>query len=311
MEKTIQMQEQSCNACGADDAEVMGCGIDFEYSTCDNEFSYVACRQCGHWYLNPQPCPAELDVIYPANYGNYAADRDQALTFKVKTYLDKKQIAGLVKGCKVERILDVGCADGRLLNVCQELFPDATAIEGVEISETAAAVAQERGHTVYIGTIDSMDLKADYYDMIFLQQVIEHVYDPAAVVKKLYGALRSGGQVCIETPTSEALDCRLAKKRYWGGYHFPRHFNIFNQDTLGAICRQAGFEVVRTGYRSQPVHWAWTMHHWLMEKGVSPKIYEQFNIRNSAVLAAFTGVEILAKLFTRRTSNMQLLVRKP
>jgi len=140
--------------------------------------------------------------------------------------------------------------------------------------------------------------------------VIEHVFDPSAVVEKLHGALRAGGRVCFEMPTSEAIDRKFGEKRYWGGYHFPRHLNIFSAASFAAICERSGFRVVRVAYRLQPVHWAWTVHHWLKEKGAPPALYRLFNIQNAFAIGWGTVMESLALLTTGRASNMQIVVQK-
>lgn len=308
--KFIQTREQACNFCSATDTDVIARGVDFEYETCANEFTFVRCRSCGHLYLNPLPDPCELDVIYPATYGNFEKARNTALTFKIKNWLDRKYLRKMTKGMHIERILDIGCADGRMLALCQEAFPDAQCLEGIEFSRKTAELAIERGYTVHIGSIDQLDLKQNYYDLIFLQQVIEHVFDPTAVVNKLYHSLREGGRVCFEMPTSDAIDRYFGGKRYWGGYHFPRHFNIFSERNFCTVCERAGFAVVSVAYRFQPVHWVWTVHHWLKEKGVSPRIYNLFNIKNTVLMACGTILEALVKLVSGKSANMQIVVEK-
>jgi SAM-dependent methyltransferase len=309
--RLIRTREQRCNVCSADDAEVIARGVDFEYDTCANEFRFVRCRSCGHLYLNPLPDPSELETIYPATYGNYEGDRNAALTYRVKNWLDRRYLRELTEGLRVERVLDVGCADGRMLDLCRRAFPAAEHVEGIEFSPKAAGEAIARGYTVHIGSVDDLELREDFYDLVFLQQVIEHVYDPTAVVAKLHRSVRAGGRVVFETPTSEALDRRFGAGRHWGGYHFPRHFNIFDERSFGAICERAGFIVRGVSYRYQPVHWPWTAHHWLKERGAPPWLYAPLNIRNTFAIGAGTVLEALAKLVSGKASNMQVVVEKP
>lgn len=306
----IKTRVQVCNYCSSSNADVVARGVDFEYETCANEFSFVRCNACGHLYLNPVPDPCELDIIYPATYGNFERGRNTALTFRVKNWLDRRYLRKMTEGLYVDRILDVGCADGRMLNLCREVFPRASCLEGIEFSRKTAELAVERGFTVHIGSIDQLELKEQYYDLVFLQQVIEHVFDPTAVVEKLYRSVREGGRVCFEMPTSEAIDRGFGGKRYWGGYHFPRHFNIFSESNFGVICERAGFTVVRVAYRFQPVHWVWTVHHWMKEKGFPRWIYERFDIKNAILIAAGTICEACAKLISGKAANMQIVVEK-
>lgn len=306
----IVTREQPCNFCKASNGEIIAQGVDFEYDSCGNEFFFVRCKTCGHHYLNPQPDPSALEIIYPPHYGNFERARSMAITFKVKNWLDRRYLRKITAGKCIERILDVGCADGRMLALCQDVIPGVNILEGVEFSHRSAALAQERGFTVLVGSVDHVELKKNYYDLIFLQQVIEHVYDPTAVVYKLYHSLRPGGRICFEMPTSEAIDRGFGGRRYWGGYHFPRHFNIFSEAHFCLICQNAGFKIVSVSYRYQPVHWVWTVHHWLKENGYPVWIYKQFNIKNPFLMAIGTGCEAVAKLISGKAANMQVVVEK-
>jgi len=298
--------------CGAVEASEVARGRDFEYDSCDEEFSFVACAACGHHYLRDRPEPSELPRIYPPSYGNYQAGRSRALTFRVKNLLDGRWLRSLAREVGQPRaLLDVGCADGRLLDLARRVLPELEQVEGVEVSEQAARAALDNGHRVHIGSIDEVELPAARYDLVFLQQVIEHVYEPARVCHKLRECLRPGGLAILETPTRESLDCRLFRRRYWGGYHFPRHFNLFSETSLRRLAEQQGLEWVRTHYQPQPVHWAWSLHHGMLERGWPEWTFRQLHIRNAPVMAFFTGVEVLAGLATRRMSNLQVVMRRP
>ena len=57
--------------------------------------------------------------------------------------------------------------------------------------------------------------------------VIEHVADPPRVAERVARWLAPGGVFAVETPNLESLDARLFRERYWGGYHFPRHWHLY------------------------------------------------------------------------------------
>jgi len=145
----IRTRDQPCNCCGSAAREPIARGVDFEYATCANEFEFVRCADCGHLYLNPQPDPSELGVIYPPDYGNYASDKNEAFTYQVKNWLDRRYLRRLTRGMRVERILDVGCADGRLLGLCRETFARAERLEGIEFSPTVVERARAQGYVVH------------------------------------------------------------------------------------------------------------------------------------------------------------------
>ena len=75
------------------------------------------------------------------------------------------------------------------------------------------------------------------YDLIIMLNLIEHVTDPKNVMQNLKKLLFKGGLCLIKTPNTKSLNFRLFKKIYWGGYHSPRHFNLFNYENIKLICK--------------------------------------------------------------------------
>lgn len=313
MSEHVRTEEVGCVVCAARDAEPVGSGVDFEYATCDNQFHYVRCRGCGHVYLQNRPVPSELTRIYPPSYANYASERERALTFRVKAWLDARRMRELerVAGHPPARVLDVGCADGRLLDLCRRVFPQVQHLHGIEISEQAAAAARRKGYPITLGTVDTLTLPESSFDLVFLQQVIEHVYAPDRVFRMLRDALRPGGLLVVETPTTDGLDFKWLHRRYWGGYHAPRHFNLFNADSLLRLCGDAGLEPVRVRYSPQPIHWVWSLHHWLVDHRLPSWTHQWLHIQNPIAIGAGTLVELAAGAATHVMSNMQVVARRP
>jgi SAM-dependent methyltransferase len=175
----------------------------------------------------------------------------------------------------------------------------------------AAKNARRKGHDVAIGSFETIEPPRDSYNLVFLVQVLEHLLDPRAALVKIAGMLRPGGIVVIETPSTDCLDFRWFHRRYWGGFHFPRHFNLFARDHLERLVREAGLEPIGYRVKLQPVHWVWTAHHWLMEHGAPASVYRSFHIKNPLWLGLAASVDVLQVIFLKKSSNMQLLARKP
>ena len=107
------------------------------------------------------------------------------------------------------------------------------------------------------------------------------------------------------------LDFALFRRRYWGGYHFPRHFNLFDPAGLSRLLGETGFEVQSIKPKLQPVHWAWSFHHAFQERGFPDWWTRLFHIKNAPVMAACSAIDLVQFLPLRRTSNMQVIARKP
>src|SRR5262249_57545619 len=108
---------------------------------------------------------------------------------------------------------------------------------GVELDARAVDAARGLGFQVSLGRFEDADLPQGTFALIVLQQVIEHVPDPRRMIERLRALLAAGGAVVIETPNTRSWDHRLFSKRYWGGYHIPRHFHLFNDRSHPALLR--------------------------------------------------------------------------
>jgi 2-polyprenyl-3-methyl-5-hydroxy-6-metoxy-1,4-benzoquinol methylase len=310
-ERSIPLETVRCNCCGSGRSEPVARGRDYEYDTSDTWVTAVRCLECGLVYLNPRPTAAALATIYPDNYYAYDFSTSMpAVVRRVKDRVDAMKVRlyrRLVPGAG--RILDVGCGDGHILEMLRRHGRPDWDLWGVEFSETAATHARRAGYTVEIGRFEDVRLEPGSFDLMIMNQLIEHVDDPRGMIAKACAALRPGGHAIIETPNIESLDARLFRRRYWGGYHFPRHFTLFDRRTLAATVRAGGLEPVETRPLVCPQFWILSLHHIALERGWPRRLVDWLSFRNPLLLAPATGIEVLQKLVWW-TSNLQMVARR-
>lgn len=98
------------------------------------------------------------------------------------------------------RVLDVGCHTGF---VGIELARQGWNVEGIDPNAEAAAIARSHNMAVVVGKAEDGDTWRDVgtgLDAILLLDVLEHTYDPWAVVDSAWSHLRPGGQVFVTLP---------------------------------------------------------------------------------------------------------------
>ena len=310
--RVLPLEDVACNLCGGRDAVPVARGRDFEYDTSDTEVSAVRCTRCGLVYLRPRPAAAALPTIYPDDY--YAYDFEAKLPGIVRRVKDRVDAAkvGLYRRLvpRAGRLLDVGCGDGRILDMLRRHGRPDWDLWGVELGPRAVARARAKGYTVLAGRFEDVALEPEAFDLLVMNQLIEHVDDPRAMLAKARAALRPGGHVVIETPNLDSLDARLFRRRYWGGWHFPRHFTLFTAATLAAAVRAAGLEPVERRPLVCPQFWILSLHHLALERGWPRRVVDFLSFRNPLLLAPFTALEVVHRLVWW-TSNLQLVARRP
>ena len=168
-----------------------------------------------------------LEVVDLARYyENYPIPR--RLSPVIRIALDN-QISRLVAhGLAAEsRVLDYGCGYGLFLERMKERgFLNVT------------------GYDPYSSNPAFHDraLVASRFDAIVLQDVIEHVEDPRAVLAEVDAALSPGGVVMIGTPEAGGIALTRPKK-YWMQLHPPYHLHIYTRAALEQLGHERGWTV--------------------------------------------------------------------
>jgi len=316
MTKPLKLESVTCGVCGADDWQAYALGQDYEYLTSSDEFSMVKCQVCSNIYLNPRPIVDELPTIYPSNY--YAYNYELAISpiaIRAKNWLDRIKVKQWLKYLPdaLPQVLDVGCGDGRYLEMLHNLGIPRNHLYGVEMSEDRIGYLNDLGFKGYYGRIEDIkeDLPPASFDLIILLQVLEHVENPRTLMQSLAGLLKQGGILIIETPNAESLDFNLFCHGYWGGYHFPRHWNLMNRQTLTRLTLEYNLEVKSFNYLSAHSFCIFSLHHLIKYKWRSPWLASIFNpYQNLILLAFFTAFDLFRAKLGFQTSNIQLVAVK-
>lgn len=138
-------------------------------------------------------------------------------------------------------LLDIGCGRGDFLQAMQAL---GWQVLGVEGDPEAAALARRRGLAVHPLPIEVAEIPEESVDHVTMNHVIEHVYDPMAVMRKCSRILKPGGTVVLYTPNTSSLGHRRFRG-HWRPLEAPRHLYCFSPATLRACLERSGFRNIR------------------------------------------------------------------
>jgi 2-polyprenyl-3-methyl-5-hydroxy-6-metoxy-1,4-benzoquinol methylase len=305
-----------CPICRSSEHTELAVGFDYELLTCSNPWRFVQCGTCGHVWLNPRPGVAELGVIYPSTYYAYNYAKINPLARKAKDWLDRRKMAKIIRQCGAppRTYADIGCGDGRFLRTLEKLGVVRSGLYGLELDEQVVNRLRSEGYTgVFCERVeDTSSLPEGAIDLITMFHVIEHVNDPAAVVRQVARWLSPGGVFALETPNLGSLDARLFQRTYWGGYHIPRHWNLFTPTTISRLLKENGLEVVTTIFQTGHSFWMYSLHHWVRFEGASrPRAGAWFDpMKSLCGIAGFTAFDLFRGALGAQTSAMLVICRK-
>jgi len=311
----IQTENASCVLCGPYLSGIpIAAGWDFEYGTVHKDHHFEMCTKCGTVFIKDRPSREEMATIYPDNYYSYSETPDNAsIVALIRDRIEaaKADRYSQLLGQGVRWIVDIGCGDGRLLDILKRQNK-SWQLYGIEINGKAANAACMKGYQVEKGDFESEEIpwKDDSFDFALLHQVLEHTRNPRIVLRRIASILKSGGYLSIETPDTDSLDFHLFKDRHWGGYHIPRHFYLFNKHSLIRLLNEEGFEIVQIKSILSPVFWIHSAHNWLVDRKWGRGVARFFHYRNPLLLAAATAIELVGTKIWRKSSNMQVIARK-
>jgi 2-polyprenyl-3-methyl-5-hydroxy-6-metoxy-1,4-benzoquinol methylase len=169
-----------------------------------------------------------------------------------------------------ETVLDVGCAQGTLALLLAERGKHVTAIDIRPAFLDYARSRWERGEIRFIAAniFDTPDLGT--FDLVFANQIIEHVVYPAELLRTLARYAKPNGVLVLTTPNHAYFRNSLPSYRELGDpkQHEHRqfsagggdHFFAYTEEELRAAVNDAGLQMAEVRYFETP----WISGHFLV-----------------------------------------------
>lgn len=223
----------------------------------NSAFGLSKCQRCDFIYSSSVPSDSFLDKIYsPSNsiessIATFARPARAAYAFaSLSTLLDaiSARSAQDKRGVVIQKtkILDVGCAFGvASLGLALEHYPYE--ISGVEWGHSTREYLSKQGMHTY-KQLDEIDSSLRF-DGIILNDVLEHVPEPAAFLRQLAGFCHENTAIWVNVPNfiEWRMDAILEQVNQQS-MSVPKdmnpweHLSYFSPTTLNTLMQKSGFE---------------------------------------------------------------------
>jgi 2-polyprenyl-3-methyl-5-hydroxy-6-metoxy-1,4-benzoquinol methylase len=148
------------------------------------------------------------------------------------------------------QVLEFGCATGYMSRVLQDRL--GATVVGVELNAEAAQLAEAHTERVLIGDAEELDLEAELggtrFDAVLFADVLEHLRDPAALLKRVRPLVAEGGAVIASIPNIAHASVRLALLA--GSFRYREqglldetHLRFFTREGIQDLFEGSGYAI--------------------------------------------------------------------
>jgi 2-polyprenyl-3-methyl-5-hydroxy-6-metoxy-1,4-benzoquinol methylase len=204
------------------------------------KIEYIECDSCKLIQVYPKPIK-ELKKLYreeykPQEIGNTdylpKISLIQKIIYLIPYSSHFKKVLDFLKPYikKGNKVLDVGCREGKLLYMIRKKFGGE--VYGIEPTTMYANFANK---WLKIPTINGFIEESDMiqkFDIVIFDDVFEHIFDPNLAIEKIKKLLNSNGKIFIQVPHEELE------------HYFAPHLWNFNEENLQKLFLKHNFKTI-------------------------------------------------------------------
>ena len=295
--KDEPVQQASCLVCNSNNQVLVFKNIkDLEYETY-KPVDYFVCKNCGLISQNPLPPQDKISSFYPASYRNYLPIKNNLFSFlkRLQFYNLAKKISRYFP--KDPKILEIGFGNGELLLALKQRGYEN--LYGIDFVDKNFLDLKSEGIKLAAGNVENEIPFSEKFDVIIMNNVIEHFLNPKKVLENNKKNLALDGKIILITPNSNALEFLLFKK-YWAGFHAPRHTFIFSERNIRLLAEKLGFSRIITRSIIDPGQWSISIQN----------IFQDINITKANLKNGMAWYLVLVSIFCFPLTFLQNIVKK-
>ncbi|MES2588748.1 MAG: class I SAM-dependent methyltransferase, partial [Bacteroidota bacterium] len=206
-------------------------------------FDYLNCTNCDVIYINPYPNDEDYLEMYPSEYQGEILVNETSKYDKIFHQLKSYN-------SDIESILDYGCGNAELLVNSKKFF---SKVVGSEYNPVFVKELKLQIPEFTFFDLQEFDNTTDKYDVIVMNNVLEHLTNPNEVLQNLKNRLTDNGFLLCLGPIENNFTIALMfrKKIYQlrnllskKANHFPYHITFTNLKNQKEIFTANNFDIV-------------------------------------------------------------------
>jgi len=253
----------------------------FERVRDSKDISVLKCEKTGLFFLSKT---SHVDITNYKNKKKFRYFGNNSRKEAIKAgYEDAKRRSNLIrKFVHGKRWLDIGTGAGGILD---ELKDSALECSAVEPNDIMRKKLKKLGYKVYKSSIHA---KKNYYDVITLFHVFEHMKHPIKELKLIKSLLKKNSQLIIEVPHASDFLLKTLNLHEFKKFTFwSEHLILHVKKSLDVFLKLSNFEVnkifgVQRYSLANHLYWIFKKKpgghiHWnFMRFIILEKLYEKF-----------------------------------
>jgi len=170
--------------------------------------------------------------------------------YKIKRKLTYRFAINAIKNIRNKdeafSLLEIGTGSGYFLSFIHSEFPHAS-LAGIEYDPRLLEVTKEKVPFANClkGNAEVFDFGDEKFDVIVSFQVIEHLYEPEAMLHRVKNHLKPNGIFILTTPNLDGFGARIMGKK-WHGYR-DDHVSLKGYNDWRALLEKSGFSATYCG----------------------------------------------------------------
>jgi 2-polyprenyl-3-methyl-5-hydroxy-6-metoxy-1,4-benzoquinol methylase len=179
----------------------------------DTVYRILQCRHCGYYFIDPQIelTQDEWKVLYESDYFEDALKTPWQVEMNKREMKERIDLITSHLAIPRGRFLDMGCGEGYML---KEAAQNGFESYGIDIAYNLLPKYAERYHFTR-GDIFEANFPDNYFSVVYMDSVLEHVPDPVETITELKRILQPGGIMLVIVPNEDSTMNSVAKLTYY------------------------------------------------------------------------------------------------